>query len=591
MVVTLLNWIYIFAVSYILGAFLIPRIALLIDRDSAVRANWCDNVVAGLVVATVYAQLFSLFSGVGIAANAVLIIACAVFIFIDRSRLFEGLKCPVRKIVKDPGCLILALVGLAFFALALMFTAEGTFHYDTGLYHAQAIHWIEDYGIIKGLGLLHVRFAYNSAYFPLCALYSFRDVTGGQSLHGVSGFLFAMMCAYSVYGWIGTVRRRGMSADGEHTLAVSAVIRFAPVFYFFVCLLEITSPESDYITVNLIIWIFIRLAEIYEDEKENEKLAAYCLIGILTFALVGYKLSAAVMAMLVIWPLVILIAKKNIRGVIICGVLAVLMIAPYLIRNVMICGWLVYPVDSIDLFSVPWKFDKVLLTNDAAEIGEWAKSMNVGGSGGASRFGWVSFWWEEQYLATRMFISSMIIALPVMAVTLWGRAKRFLRFLAAVMLMSLVFYLFKAPLIRYCYGPVLVLPLLVIGSMIDSAVMTVRRSPEGHKGRGVAAVIISAAVAGIIMYPSVYSMKELIKFDYEESVARFSFADHIVKQADYPVADVNERDWYGYKVYLPVEGDQCWYSAFPSSPYHECFDANMPDERGIEYGVRKIEGQ
>ena len=43
-------------------------------------------------------------------------------------------------------------------------------HVDTGLYHAQAIRWIEEYGVVCGLGNLHSRFAYNSAAFALCAL-------------------------------------------------------------------------------------------------------------------------------------------------------------------------------------------------------------------------------------------------------------------------------------------------------------------------------------------------------------------------------------------------------------------------------------
>ena len=74
--------------------------------------------------------------------------------------------------------------------------STGIIHYDTGLYHAQSIRWIEEYGVVPGLGNLHTRLAYNSASFCLSALYSFAFL-GGQSYHCVAGFLaflLAVVC-------------------------------------------------------------------------------------------------------------------------------------------------------------------------------------------------------------------------------------------------------------------------------------------------------------------------------------------------------------------------------------------------------------
>lgn len=588
MIVTLLNWIYIFATSYILGFYCLPRIAALIDKESELTFNWCDNTIAGIVIATIYAGFFSLFGGVGLLANIIMVICCVILVALDRKRI----KRPyvnANAIVKNPVALLLILAGALLFFLNLMYTAESTFHYDTGLYHAQAIHWIEDYGVIKGLGFIHVRLAYNSAYFPLCALYSMRDLTGGQSLHSVSGFISVVMCLYSIYGWIRAVNRKKEAGEDSGSHIVSSFVRVAPVLYFAVCILEITSPESDYITVNLIIWILLRCIEINEDEINGNKLAGYCLLAICSFAVVAYKLSAAVIAMVTIWPLVILIKKKNPKGIIISGILCAVTVLPYLIRNVMICGWLVYPVDSIDLFNVPWKFTKDVLTRDAGEIGEWAKSMNVNGDGGTHPLGWVSSWWQEQYFATRMFISSMLMSIPVMIISFFNGKKWFLKFMMAVMTISLVFYFIKAPLIRYCYGPVLVLPLTVTGYAIDRSISIIRKTwGTNRKPLGIVIMVLAAAAVITISIPSVYSVKELIKFDYEESGGRFSHRDYIIKQVDYPIADVREVDWYGYKVYLPNEGDQCWYYAFPSSPYHECFDFNRPSAGGLEEGVERI---
>lgn len=568
MIITLLNWIYIFVTTFIVGYFALPRIAALIDKDASISPNWCDSVIAGLIIVTVYAQIFSLFGGVGLIANIILILCCAVFGFIDRKRLSGDF----RRASYKPTFLI--VVAAVVFAINLMFTALSSFHYDTGLYHAQAIHWIEEYGVIKGLGLVHVRLAYNSAFFPLSAMYSMHWLgTSHQSLHGVNGFISVIICLYSVYGW----RRAfiGRNSDNNGASSVCNLVRLAPLFYLLICLLELTSPESDFITVYLIIWIMLRLFELYAEKPGDDNLTGLCLLSVASFALVGYKLSAAVVASITIWPLVVLIRKKRIKSIVVCAVLAALTILPYIIRNVIICGWPVYPVAAFDMFNLPWKFDKDVLVRDAAEIGEWAKSLGSVIADHESVSGWFVFWWDGQFLATRMFVSSLLMCLPVMLISFFDRKCAFIKYLMVIMTASIVFYIFKAPVIRYCYGPVLVLPLAVIGHMLD-------RLRENHT---IVVRILGIAVAGVVIFPSLYSTKELIKYDYEESVGRFSFAEQIVSQVDYPESDVKARDWYGNTVYLPNEGDQCWYYAFPSSPYHECFDYNRPVSDDLSDGI------
>lgn len=566
MLLSLLNWIYIFAISFVLGFFFLPRVAKLIDKDANLNFNWGDNIVAGLVMATFYAQIVSLFMGVSLIANLILAVICLMLVVIDRNKM-KAIGNPFSGMKLSAGSAALIVFGMVLFILNLMFTAESSFHYDTGLYHAQAIHWIEDYGVIKGLGLIHMRFAYNSAYLPLCALFSFREIAGGQSLHSVSGFLSAFVCLYSVYGWI-----RDISDKDKGHKIMSSFVRIAPVFYFLICFIELTSPESDYITIYLIIWMFIRLSEI-EDSLSRD--TGLCLIAILSFSLVAYKLSAAVIAVITVWPLVVLIKKKNWKSILLCALFAAMNLVPYVIRNIIISGWAIYPVSAIDLFNVPWKLPKGIVESDAAEIAQWARSLNVAGT--YSMLGWVKSWWHEQFLATRMFVSSLIISLPVLAFEFLDRKRSFVKFMMAVLLGTIVFYFFKAPLIRYCYGPVLVLPLMIAGYLF-----------EEHRGTLSRTVIVCLAAAAIEA-PCVHSVIQLIKFDYEESVARFTPKDHIVRQVDYPLADVAKEDWYGHTVYVPLEGDQCWYSAFPSSPYQVAFDTNKPVSEDLSDGVIRID--
>lgn len=74
-----------------------------------------------------------------------------------------------------------------FAVMTAYFASRGLQHTDTGIYHAQAIRWYEEYGLVKGLGNLQQHFAYNSAYLAYAAAFSMKWLVG-QSLHGTNGF-------------------------------------------------------------------------------------------------------------------------------------------------------------------------------------------------------------------------------------------------------------------------------------------------------------------------------------------------------------------------------------------------------------------
>ena len=111
-------------------------------------------------------------------------------------RAYFGQLCGKWRNIFSKGAAWLLLASVLLFLLYAYGTSRGILHYDTALYHAQSIRWIEEYGIVKGLGNLHCRLAYNSASFALSALYSMAFL-GGQSYHCAAGFLaflLALVC-------------------------------------------------------------------------------------------------------------------------------------------------------------------------------------------------------------------------------------------------------------------------------------------------------------------------------------------------------------------------------------------------------------
>ena len=186
-----LVFLYVWLCAYLVGFAVLSGIRY-VYGSFMVKAD--GYVMAGLVTVTVYAQFFSLFHKVGFVANLLLAAVCAVIAVVLRRRLKE-------EILRQYGAL--GRGRRIFYLLLFLFMAYGTsrgiIHYDTGLYHAQSIRWIEEYGVVKGLGNLHCRLAYNSSSFALSALYSFGFL-GGQSFHCMAGFLalvLAKVCGSS----------------------------------------------------------------------------------------------------------------------------------------------------------------------------------------------------------------------------------------------------------------------------------------------------------------------------------------------------------------------------------------------------------
>lgn len=164
--------------------------------------------------------------------------------------------------------------------LTIYITAGRTYHYDTDLYHAQAIRWIEQYGVVKGLGNLHNRFAYNSAFFCLQALFSMKFITN-QSLHSLNGFVTFLMLSYAV---------STLSVWKKERLKVSDCYKIG-IFVYFSYLensLQISSPGSDLLTLCMVLYISAKWAELMEHkDKDPAKYGVLCLLAVWTVTIKG----------------------------------------------------------------------------------------------------------------------------------------------------------------------------------------------------------------------------------------------------------------------------------------------------------------
>lgn len=347
MLFVLLNWAYIGITAFLAGfTVLMPfrKTGPEEERGYACRTG-TGIFMAGLAFVTVYAEGYSLFAGVGLAANLGLLVFCAVSAIVLRRQLSAFIREKWQE--SGPGGRLFAAVLVLLMAYG---TSRGYMHVDTGLYHAQAIRWIEEYGVVPGLGNLHSRFAYNSAAFPLCAIYGMRWAAVGswtESMHAVQGFL-ALLVGIQCCGLGRLVRRK--------RVLVSDFVRLGAVYYLTVLFREMVSPASDYFAMLFLFYILIAWLDLLE--RREASVVPYALLSLLLVFTVTVKLSAAVMLLLVLKPAVLLLKGKRWKEIALYIGLGILISLPWLIRGVLISGWLFYPFTFLDVFPVDWKLEK-----------------------------------------------------------------------------------------------------------------------------------------------------------------------------------------------------------------------------------------
>lgn len=544
MVSVILVWIYMTITCYVTGytclTLACTKTGYTIKKDSS-----C--LFAGIALLTVYAQFFSIFYKVGFVANGILLLLCGGCLLLCGKQMSAHLKKRWKEQFKEPGVvrqrgripvkLILLLLLVLIFAYG---TSTGIIHYDTSLYHAQSIRWIEEYGVVPGLGNLHTRLAYNSAAFCLSALYSFAFL-GGQSYHCVGGFLALLLAVVCFTGFIRKDFKKPVLSD---------FVRVMGIYYLLIIFDEMISPASDYFMVLMVFYILITWLELLEQKEASY--IPYGLLCILCVSVVTMKLSGALILLLTIKPAVMLIREKRskaIAGFLSAGVITVL---PFLIRNVILSGWLVYPFTFIDLFDFDFKIPKGVAEYDSREIQVWGR-----GYSDVTRYEepigkWLPDWAASLDSINKVFLLLAIGALFVLVgiglYALLKRKKDMLDFLlvAGCMAASFLFWLTSAPLIRYGCIYLWVLPMLVWGYVY------LQISPKVDKYKLYLAflLLVGCYKAGAFV----------------SETAENATSEYLVRQKDYENYETVSYELHGYTFYYPANGDQTGYEDFPASP-------------------------
>ncbi len=555
MISVIIIWTYILLTTFAAGcicAFAGERITGITIR------SFTGILIAGTVLVTVYAQIWSLFGGVGLVANICMCACITAAVFLmrgDLGRIIVTLFKPVN---------IRILIAAVFVFIIMAYGAShGIMHYDTGLYHAQAVHWIESFGSVPGLANLHTRLGYNSSAFALNALYSFAFT--GQSYH-VTGAYAALILA-----WVCVI-----TPVVKHipVISVPGFARIMGIYYLLMIYDEMVSPASDYYMVCLAFVLVILWADtdcisrsgsetamdfagaISADEELTD---TYSLLAVLACFILTVKLSGALFILFAILPGIRLIRQKRYKAFTGCIITGAVIILPYLIRNIKLSGWLLYPSTALGIFNVDWRVPRDIAQYDYREIQVYGRGFTDVTLYDEPVTSWFKGWFVSQSLTDRVLIAAAIVGVLYFVVKCLYGLVRFRRitdtgiFTEAVVSAGFIFWLLTSPLMRYGCLYVYLCDALIWGGLL------VKLSSD----RILVKRIIAAGLICLLGYKSVMFASEAV---------RAYRGDTWIRQQDYESFETFEyaltgEDGTEYTLYAPAEGDRTGYEPFPSSPW------------------------
>ena len=563
MLSVLLDWLIIAITSYTVGYGFLRLMSICIGREVSAGKN--ANVLRlliGFMLTNVYAEIWSIFSPVNMWAVYILVFITLVIAYMCKQDMAETVnisKAPKPAVIASVAVIILMAYG----------SSRGYMHYDTTLYHASAIRWIEEYGVVPGLANLQSRYGYNSAEFAHNALYSFKWYTG-RSLHCTTGFL-AMVSAHLLYDKeLFTGRRTIQSVD---------FVRIGLLYYLGVLFSQMVSPASDYVANLLIFDILILMLGRVKDRTLPAD--HYVLISLLAIYGITVKVSLAPMVLICLIPFVYYIIKKDVRSILFCIVSGLVIAVPYFIRGYILSGWILYPSTLIKLGNPDWQVPIGEAQYDAKEISMWGRGITDATKWSeVTLTNWIPSWFAaldtvEKVLITAVIASTVVLVAIEIRLGLSKNRGGLQRNnillelpIAWIMLLGVLTWFFGAPLVRYGLGFVLSFPLLVVGILYELVFREVRIAGinKDRTGSDRSSPVERKEIVGRVLFLIIAGVMVLMKVkglvvDIAGSLDR----DCLIWQQDYEDPEAFTYEVNGVTIYVAKNGGGMGYNKFPSS--------------------------
>jgi len=459
----------------------------------------------------------------------------------------------------------LLILGLAIALLLALRSCGPCEYYDTGLYGAPSVRWIQTYPAIPGLANLHGRLGFNSSVF-LCIAALAQGPWKDLGFHLFTGFLLSAFWATLLPACARVLRAPAASPpDWFHTILA------VPAFFWTIRSRIVGTQTDEPAAVVALVAagiLFADLSQKHREDNPNPQLSRLFLAATLFSVAVTFKESTAVFAFLA-WCLVFrriwqTTAPTQDRRLHLAAALIspALLLLPWFARSIILSGYPLFPA-TIFAVPVPWKIPLSAARWYALSVQSW-------GRGPDSHFAdtrglhWLGDWLNHALRNRPSFQVPLAIALAGLAIALALRFRGAATPRPSYPWLSLLFPGLAGILFWFVASPDLRFAQLAIWTTAATlgawatASLDLQRPPSDTRPAHTS-IILATLFLSLVWC--------LISFGWKEPIQALR---GVQQPPPLPKpALVLNHTLSGLAVYVPAEGNQCWDAALPCTPYFD----------------------
>lgn len=441
--------IFIFFGTGVLTCLLLSKIRLLDVDFKGIAPDYF--LIIGLISTTTFLGFYSIFFPVDWILNLILFGTVYLFVILNRGTFSDILSAYYSRLRERRNIFLVSFLTFSpLLILLVLFSVNKIQSFDTGLYHAQYIQWIERFKTPPGLVWIHNRFAFNSHFHLTSALFSFSSLNlkglGTTSLvfYPLNSFIFLMISMRSIFSITTGILDNDLFKAALHSS------------FLFCCFCvfgaKIQSPLPDITVAILIFYVFFLFIENFS--FSSEWTIGQVVLIFLVCLLPTYKLSSG----LIVLFLIPLCWKKSPAKILPLATIGLLIVLPFFVRNIIISGYPVYALPQLDFFTVDWKFPVENVVTDNQVVKAWARIPNKNYQEVlAMPFSdWFPEWWITYGINLDRYVLQLCLISPiVMIIGFLARRKTLsgkLIIVYAILLINMAFWFVSAPDPRFAWG-------------------------------------------------------------------------------------------------------------------------------------------
>jgi len=473
-------------------------------------------------------------------------------LLLNRSSLRNGLSAMWQ------GSLWLPLIGIAFTSLLAIRSCGPCQYYDTGLYGASSVRWIQTYPVVPGIANLHGRLGFNSSVF-LCLAALGQGVWKGLGFHLFTGLTLTAMW-FTLLPACARVVRRAATSPADWFYTILAV----PAFFWTIRSRIVGTQTDEPATVVSLIAtgiLFEQLCQEQEGDLRKIHTSRLVLVATLFSLAVTFKLSTVVFA-LIAWCLAFRLiwllgqcAHQQTKYSFVALALSTLILVPWGARGIILSG---YPFFPGTIFGLPvaWKIPLSAARWYALGVQSWGRIPDVPYRD-TRGLHWLGEWFHDALRNRPSFQMPLAITLAGLVVGLThrfrGKPHPACPWLLVLFpsIIGIIFWFAASPDLRFAQFAIWTTAAAVGTWGIVSLDLGLRRS---HTSLVLAALVLS-------------SIWCLFSFGWNEPLL-------VLRGVQQPPplpkpALIIRNTFSGLAVYVPTGGQQCWDAPLPCTPYFD----------------------